>query len=76
MKIFEQRFQNIQKEIFGVYSKMELSKKTDIIQDSWKRPEGGGGKTCVIQNGNIFDNSAVNFSSIYGSKLPKSQLGN
>ena len=76
MKKIEQRFLTIQKEIFDVYSKMELSKNTDIIQDSWKRPEGGGGKTCVIQNGNIFDNSAVNFSSIYGSKLPRSALGN
>ena len=56
--------------------KWNCQKKTDIIRDSWKRPEGGGGKTCVIQNGNIFDNSAVNFSSIYGSKLPKSALGN
>jgi len=76
LKKLEQRFLSIQKEIFSVYSKMELSKKTDIIRDPWKRPEGGGGKTCVIQNGNIFDNSAVNFSSIYGSKLPKSALGN
>ena len=76
MKKLEQRFLSIQKEIFGAYSKLELSKQTDIIKDTWKRPEGGGGKTCVIQNGNFFDNSAVNFSSIYGSKLPKSALGN
>ena len=67
MKKLEQRFLSIQKEIFGAYSKLELSKQTDIIKDTWKRPEGGGGKTCVSQNGNFYDNSAVNFSSIYRS---------
>ena len=76
MKDFEKRFKSIQSEIIDLYTGFEKSKKASIISDSWKRPEGGGGKTFVIQGGTFFDNCAVNFSSIFGSKLPKSAIGN
>ena len=45
-----------------------------MSRDEWKRPEGGGGITQVIANGNFFDNCAINFSSIYGKDLPKAAL--
>ncbi len=35
-------------------------------EDSWVRPEGGGGKTRVIQDGTILDKGGVNFSAVYG----------
>ena len=76
MKDFEKRFQSIQSETINLFSGLEKSKKASIISDTWKRPEGGGGKTFVIQEGAFFDNCAVNFSSIFGSKLPKSAIGN
>ena len=40
-------------------------------EDIWKRPEGGGGRTRIIQNGNVFEKGGVNISSVYG-KMPES----
>ena len=40
-------------------------------EDLWKRPEGGGGRTRVIQQGNVFEKGGVNISAVHG-KLPKS----
>jgi len=39
-------------------------------EDLWERPEGGGGRTRVIQDGAIFEKGGVNISEVYG-KLPK-----
>lgn len=76
MKDLEKKFKSIQADIVDLFTDCEKSKNASIISDSWKRPEGGGGKTFVIQDGSFFDNCAVNFSSIFGSKLPKSAIGN
>lgn len=40
-------------------------------QDLWKRPEGGGGRTRVIQQGAVFEKGGVNISKVYGA-LPQS----
>jgi len=40
-------------------------------EDIWKRPEGGGGRTRVIENGNVFEKGGVNISGVHG-KLPDS----
>ena len=39
-------------------------------QDIWERPEGGGGRTRVIENGNVFEKGGVNISGVHG-KLPE-----
>ncbi|MFD2563659.1 oxygen-dependent coproporphyrinogen oxidase [Aquimarina rubra] len=39
-------------------------------EDIWKRPEGGGGRTRVIENGAVFAKGGVNISGVHG-KLPK-----
>ncbi|EEH37595.2 coproporphyrinogen III oxidase [Paracoccidioides lutzii Pb01] len=38
--------------------------------DAWTRPNGGGGVSCVLQDGNIFEKAGVNVSIVYG-KLPR-----
>jgi coproporphyrinogen III oxidase len=38
-------------------------------EELWEREGGGGGRTRVIQNGNIFEKGGVNFSAVHG-KLP------
>ena len=38
-------------------------------EDVWERPEGGGGRTRVIENGNVFEKGGVNISAVHG-KLP------
>lgn len=43
-----------------------------FLHDAWERPEGGGGLSCVIEEGNIFERGGVNFSHVHGSGLPAS----
>ena len=40
--------------------------KATFIEDKWERPEGGGGKTRVISNGNVFEKGGVNTSVVFG----------
>ena len=40
--------------------------KAKFIEDNWERPEGGGGKTRVIANGNVFEKGGVNTSIVFG----------
>jgi coproporphyrinogen III oxidase len=44
--------------------------KAKFAEDKWERPEGGGGKTRVIANGNVFEKGGVNTSVVSGL-LPK-----
>lgn len=41
-----------------------------IVVDRWIRKEGGGGITCIIQNGRIFEKAGVNISVVYGMLPP------
>ena len=76
IKNLEHIFKNSQEKIIESFSKVEKSNTAKSTLDKWKRPEGGGGQTFVIESGAFFDNCAVNFSSISGKKLPKAALGN
>lgn len=49
----------------------EVDGKAKFQEDIWKRPEGGGGRTRVIENGNVFEKGGVNISAVHG-ELPKS----
>jgi coproporphyrinogen III oxidase len=40
--------------------------KATFVQDEWERPEGGGGKTRVIKEGNVFEKGGVNTSVVFG----------
>ncbi len=40
--------------------------KAAFIEDEWQREGGGGGKTRVITNGNIFEKGGVNTSVVHG----------
>ena len=50
--------------------------KAKFAEDNWKRAEGGGGSTRVIENGNVFEKGGVNTSVVFGdvSDAMKSQL--
>jgi coproporphyrinogen III oxidase len=39
-------------------------------EDVWERPEGGGGRTRVIENGQVIEKGGVNISAVHG-KLPE-----
>lgn len=43
-----------------------------FIEESWTRPEGGGGRSRVIEEGKTFEKAGVNFSHVSGEQLPAS----
>ncbi len=43
-----------------------------FIQDPWQRPEGGGGISCILRHGSVFESAGVNFSHVAGGTLPAS----
>ncbi|WP_372917729.1 oxygen-dependent coproporphyrinogen oxidase [Salegentibacter sp.] len=51
----------------------EIDGKAKFQQDLWKRPEGGGGRTRVIENGNVFEKGGVNISAVHGPLPPAMQ---
>lgn len=38
-----------------------------LRQDSWTRPGGGGGISCVLQDGKVFEKAGVNISTVTGT---------
>ena len=65
---FYQYIQNLQDTIS---SKLEtIDGKAKFKEDIWKRPEGGGGRTRVIENGAVFEKGGVNISAVHG-ELPE-----
>lgn len=44
----------------------------DFIEDSWTREAGGGGRSRVIADGELFEKGGVNFSHVMGDELPPS----
>jgi len=49
----------------------KIDGKAIFREDLWERPEGGGGRTRVIENGDVFEKGGVNISAVHGA-LPKS----
>jgi coproporphyrinogen III oxidase len=44
----------------------------EFHQDNWERPGGGGGRTRVLEGGKVIEKGGVNFSHVFGHKMPKS----
>jgi coproporphyrinogen III oxidase len=49
----------------------EVDGNAKFQEDLWERPEGGGGRTRVLDDGDVFEKAGVNISAIKGS-LPES----
>ncbi|SFT16922.1 oxygen-dependent coproporphyrinogen oxidase [Sphingobacterium wenxiniae] len=47
-----------------------LDGKATFQEELWEREGGGGGRTRIIQQGNILEKGGVNFSAVHG-KLPE-----
>ena len=45
-------------------------------RDAWVRAQGGGGISCLIENGALFERGGVNFSHVTGGALPASASAN
>ncbi|KAI9815747.1 MAG: Coproporphyrinogen-III oxidase [Pycnora praestabilis] len=59
--------QEQQKEIVRELEKLD---GTRFRKDEWSRPNGGGGISCVLQDGTVFEKAGVNTSIVYGT-LPR-----
>ena len=64
---FYQYIQNLQDQICKGLEDIDGSAK--FKEDLWTRAEGGGGRTRVIENGQVFEKGGVNISAVHG-KLP------
>ena len=43
-----------------------------FAEDPWERAEGGGGRSRILENGQVFEQAGVNFSYVRGINLPAS----
>ncbi|MCV6626969.1 MAG: oxygen-dependent coproporphyrinogen oxidase [Cellvibrionaceae bacterium] len=43
-----------------------------FVEDSWQRPEGGGGRSRVMSDGAVIEKGGVNFSHVSGASMPAS----
>lgn len=43
-----------------------------FVEDAWQRPGGGGGRTRVLAAGAVIEQGGVNFSHVFGDKMPAS----
>ena len=67
-KRFYTYLQNLQNTITSKLE--EIDGKAKFHEDLWERPEGGGGKTRVIEDGTVFEKGGVNISAVHG-ELPQ-----
>lgn len=63
-----EKYKEIQDEITQALE--ALDGKARFEEELWEREGGGGGRTRVIQHGNILEKGGVNFSAVHG-KLPE-----
>ena len=45
-------------------------------EDAWKRPDGGGGRSRILEDGVVFEKGGINFSDVQGTALPASASAN
>ena len=55
-----------------IVSRLEQIDGTPFRREAWDRPEGGGGISRLLEEGNVLERGGVNFSHVTGSKLPPS----
>lgn len=60
----EDYFRRLQDEITSTLEVLDGGAK--FFQETWERPGGGGGRSRVMQDGDVFEKAGVNFSAVYG----------
>jgi len=68
MRLRMERFIKEQQQV--IVQALEKIDGKKFRKDEWDRKNGGGGITCVLQDGNVFEKAGVGVSVVYGS-LPK-----
>jgi coproporphyrinogen III oxidase len=65
-----QFLRGLQTDIVGALE--EIDGKKTFRNDSWKREGGGGGNSCVLVDGDVFEQAGVGFSHVFGDQMPPS----
>ena len=65
------------KEYFTTLQERIVTRMTQLdgkvfIHDAWDRPEGGGGVSRLVEEGNLLERGGVGFSHVLGKQLPPS----
>jgi coproporphyrinogen III oxidase len=55
-----------------IVAQMEAIDGGAFLSDEWRRAEGGGGLTRILEGGNVLERAGVGFSHVTGTKLPPS----
>lgn len=55
-----------------IVTRLEQVDGKKFRRDSWDRPEGGGGRSCILEEGNVLERGGVAFSHVTGDKMPPS----
>jgi coproporphyrinogen III oxidase len=55
---------------------MSIDSTLELIEDEWNRDAGGGGRSRVMREGEVFEQAGINFSHVYGPSLPPSASAN
>ena len=55
-----------------IVARLEAIDGRPFLRDAWDRPEGGGGVSRLIEDGNVLERGGVNFSDVRGTALPSS----
>ncbi|HUL95862.1 MAG TPA: oxygen-dependent coproporphyrinogen oxidase [Usitatibacter sp.] len=56
----------------SIVARLESLDGGKFIRDEWKRPEGGGGTSRLLEGGELFERAGVGFSHVGGKSLPPS----
>ena len=55
-----------------IVAALEILDRKGFVRDSWQRAEGGGGTSCILEDGQVFERAGVNLSRVHGARLPPS----
>ena len=56
----------------AIVARLEALDGGKFLRDDWKRAEGGGGVTHILEGGELLERAGVGFSHVSGTKLPPS----
>ncbi|WP_420898813.1 oxygen-dependent coproporphyrinogen oxidase [Herbaspirillum seropedicae] len=59
-----------------IVAALEAADGKSFLSDSWERPEGGGGTSRLLEEGNLLERGGVGFSHVMGKNLPPSAAAN
>lgn len=60
----ESYFKSLQDKISSAVEQLD---GTSFREDTWSREGGGGGRTRILENGNVFEKAGVNYSQVHGN---------